>query len=272
MGVSVKNLWSPLCLDALNTYFHRPEIPVGVLKAAGVDGTSKYAQEIAREFPHVLKSTADAPNATLLYRQVLAKQPDGSVVMVSVGPLTNFRNLLKSGADEVSRLGGLELVKQKVRIWVCMGGIAPAGREYNLISDGPAAAYAIRNWPTPVIFSGFEIGDDIMTGSGLRNAPSRSPVRRAFELFNGLTNRQSWDETAVLYAVRGLNGGLRDFWDVDSKKCLTVNEDGSDAWRTCAESRRSYLVKKAPPAEIARTIEALMLAKNGQLAPLPVGK
>ena len=27
MGLSGKNRWSPLCLDALNTYFNRPEIP-----------------------------------------------------------------------------------------------------------------------------------------------------------------------------------------------------------------------------------------------------
>ncbi len=33
MGVSSKNPWSPLCLDALNTYFGRPDIPLGVVQA-----------------------------------------------------------------------------------------------------------------------------------------------------------------------------------------------------------------------------------------------
>ena len=32
MGVCVKNPWCPLCLDALNTYFGRPNIPLGVVK------------------------------------------------------------------------------------------------------------------------------------------------------------------------------------------------------------------------------------------------
>ena len=37
------------------------------------------------------------------------------------------------------------------------------------------------------------------TGAGLRKAPAGTPVARAYELFNGLNNRQSWDQTAVLY-------------------------------------------------------------------------
>jgi hypothetical protein len=108
-------------------------------------------------------------------------------------------------------------VKQKVRAWVCMGGRFPEGREANLINDGPSAAYAVQHWPTPIVFSGWEIGNEIMTGARLREAPIGTPVRRAYELYNGLKNRQSWDQTAVLYAVRGLDGGLADYWDVQSK-------------------------------------------------------
>ncbi len=132
MGVCVKNPWSPLCLDALNTYFRRPDIPLGVVKGPAHNRASKYAQGIAEEFPHALKSAEDAPDAALVYRRVLAGQPDGSVVMVSVGQLTNFRNLLKTGPDDHSNLGGTELVKRKVRVWVCMGGKFPEGREANL--------------------------------------------------------------------------------------------------------------------------------------------
>ena len=81
MGVCVENPWSPLCLDALNTYFRRPDTPLGVVKGPAHNRASKYAQGIAEEFPHALKSAEDAPDAALVYRQVLAKQPDRSVVM-----------------------------------------------------------------------------------------------------------------------------------------------------------------------------------------------
>ena len=259
MGLSGKNPWSPLCLDALNTYFKRPNIPIGVVKGPAFDKKSRYAETIAKEFPHQLKTAEDTPDAAALYRKVLAGQPDKGVVMVSVGQVTNFRNLLKTSSDEYSGLNGVELVRQKVKAWVCMGGKIPEGREANLVHDGPAAAFAIANWPTLIVFSGWEIGQEIMTGAGLRKAPKGTPVRRAYELFNGLNHRQSWDQTAVLYAVRGLDGGLADYWDVRTEGYLHVNPDGSNEWRTAPDKNHAYLARKMDPKKIAAVIEALML-------------
>ncbi len=259
MGLSGKNPWSPLCLDALNTYFGRPEIPLGMVRGPAFNRASRYAEAIAREFPHRLESATDAPDAAQLYRKVLAGQPDRSVVIVSVGQLTNLRNLLTSGPDEHSRLSGVDLVRRKVSTWVCMGGKIPRGREANLIHDGSAAAHAVEHWPTPIVFSGWEIGQEIMTGAGLRRVKEKSPVRRAYELYNGLHNRQSWDQTAVLYAVRGLDGGLDDYWDLRASGCLQVNPDGSNAWRESPDRDHAYLVRKMAPQRIAAAIEELML-------------
>src|ERR1700685_390047 len=69
MGVCVKNPWTPLCLDALNTYFQRPEIPLGVVKGPAFKERSAYARQIAQEYPHALKRAEDAPDAAALYRQ-----------------------------------------------------------------------------------------------------------------------------------------------------------------------------------------------------------
>jgi inosine-uridine nucleoside N-ribohydrolase len=261
MGLSGKNPWSPLCLDALNTYFRRPDIPIGVVNGPAFDRRSRYAEAIAKEFPHKLTSADDAPDAALLYRRILAGRPDKSVVMVSVGQVTNFRNLLRTGPDECSDLDGVALVKKKVKAWVCMGGKFPEGREANLIHDGPAAAYAVQRWPTPIVFSGWEVGNEIMTGAGLRQAPQGTPVRRAYELYNGLNDRQSWDQTAVLYAVRGLDGGLADFWTVETVGSVHVNQDGSNVWRTSPNKDHAYLVRKMDPQKIAEVIEELMLRK-----------
>jgi hypothetical protein len=267
MGVCVKNPWSPLCLDAMNTYFGRPGIPVGVVKGRAHRDPSKYAQVIAREFPHALKSAEDAPDAVALYRQVLSKQPDGSVVMVSIGPLTNLCSLLKSGPDDQSRLDGRQLVKQKVRAWVCMGGGFPRGREYNFICDGPATAYVVEHWPTPAVFSGYEIGGEILTGPGLRQAPRNSPIRRAYELYNGLTDRPSFDQTAVLYAIRGLDGGLADLWTVKSHGRVVVTAEGANAWQDAPNGDQAYLVKKSPPSEVAKIIQDLMLTPPAKPQP-----
>ena len=88
--------WSPSCADAINTYYSRPDIPIGVLKGQELSTFSKYAKTIAEEFPHDLKSFEDAFDATELYRRVLASQPERSVAIITVGHLTNFNNLLKS--------------------------------------------------------------------------------------------------------------------------------------------------------------------------------
>ena len=62
MGVSVSHPWSAPCLDALNTYFGRPEVPIGVPKGKAPDTGSKYARKIVEEFPHRLGAPEAAPN------------------------------------------------------------------------------------------------------------------------------------------------------------------------------------------------------------------
>ena len=183
------------------------------------------------EFPHRLDSAADAPRAATLYRRLLARQPDRSVVFVSIGLLTNVAALLDSRPDDASSLAGRELVAKKVRTWVCMGGTFVSGREFNFYSDIPAMRHAVEAWPTPIVFSGFEIGQGIGTGAGLRDLPATNPVRRAYELSNGLTGHSSWDQTAVLYAVRGLAGKLDDMWGLSSSGSVVVSADGSNQWQ-----------------------------------------
>jgi len=259
MGVSAKNPDCVPCLDALNTYFGRPDIPIGVVKGKGFLKRSRYSRQISDEFPHKIKSADEVPDAALLYRKVLAGQPDGAVTIISVGQLTNFRNLLQTKADEHSKVPGPELVRQKVKLWVCMGGAFPEGREANFRHDGPASAYAVAHWPTPIVFSGAEIGVEILTGGRLAELPETSPVRRAYQLYNGLRPHKSWDQTAVLYAIRGQGGGLKTLWDLHTGGHCHVEPDGSNAWRPGPDKPHAYLVRKMPPAAVAKIIEELML-------------
>ena len=255
MGVSVKNPWSAPCLDALNTYYGRPDIPIGVPKGPAVEDNSKYARGVAEEFPHDLKSPDDAPDVVAVYRKALAGQPDGRVVLVTVGFLTNAANLLDSGPDSQSPLTGVELVRRKVGRWVCMGGGFPEGHEYNVMRDAAASRKAIGSWPTPIDFSGFEIGGPIPTGAALKAMPRGNPVRRAYELFNGLENRSSWDQTAVLHAVRGPAG----LWDVHAHGTNEVLPDGHNRWLDAPDRGHAYLVRKLTPAREAEVIDGLMI-------------
>jgi len=195
---------------------------------------------------------------------VLAAQPDASVVIVSVGFLSNLAALLDTPADALSPLRGEELVRRKVRLWVAMGGKFPDGRvengegEYNLRVDTAASMRALSDWPTPVVLSGFEIGDHIKTGRRLRDAPEQNPVRAAYFHFNGLENRESWDQTAVLYAVRG----ARDYWTESEPGLCLMHAGvpgGFNEWIPTPRKTHRHLVEKMPPVEVGRVIEELML-------------
>jgi purine nucleosidase len=270
--VSSRNRHSVACLSALNTWYGRRDVPIGAVrtqvagypKDTGGEVQSKYTEEIAKRFPVELRSSKDAQDAVPLYRRTLAGQADGSVVIVTLGFLTNLKNLLDSAPDESSPLGGEDLVRRKVRLWVCMGGKFPeglfpdGGSEYNVGYDTYGSVRAINDWPTPVVFTGFEIGAAIKTGAGLQALPEESPVRAAYRLFNGLQDRESWDQTAVLYAVRG----ARDYWRESGAGLNLMHArlgQGYNEWLAVPAGRHRHLLEKMPPSELARTIEELML-------------
>ncbi|MCC6352919.1 MAG: sulfatase-like hydrolase/transferase [Verrucomicrobiae bacterium] len=257
MAVCAKHPACAPCLDALNTHFGRPDIPIGVNKGPGRLRDTRYADKIAAEFPHDLASADAAPDATALYRKTLASQPDGSVVLVTIGQLSNVSALLRSQPDAHSPLPGPELAKMKIRLWVCMGGQFPGGREANFYNHPDAAQHAIAAWPGPIVLSGFEIGVDILTGGKLTALPATDPVRRAYDLYNGLKPHKSWDQTAVLFAARGPG----DLWSLERGLC-TVLPDGSNQWVPSPDGPHARLIPKAPPQEAAAAIEALMLHKQ----------
>jgi len=253
--------WSPCCADAVNTYYGRGDIPVGVLDPKrGHEGTrSRYTRPILAACPHDLRSYEAAEDAVALYRRTLAAQPDGSVALVTVGHLTSLARLMQSKPDKHSPLGGLDLVARKVRLWSCMGGQYPKGKEPNFYRPDPAStAYAVRHWPTKAVFSGAEIGRGIQTGARLAQTPADNPVRIGYEAYFRAPGRSraSWDQTAVLYAVRGLGS----YWTAETAGSCHVSPDGSNEWRPSPDRPHAYLKARMPAKELARVIEDLMIA------------
>lgn len=259
--MSAKNPYATLTADRVNTYFGRPDLPLGQLKGAGVDRGSRYAQQVAEEFPGQLERASDAPDAVEVYRELLAAQPDNSVVLVTIGYKTNVRDLLASEPCEHSELDGRELAERKFRLWVCMGGQFPEGREANIRWDAQASAEAIAQWPLEIIFSGWEIGTPIMTAGELHELPEDSPVRRSYELFNNLQPHHSWDQAALLYAVRGLDDGpAADYWDFSEPGRIIIDpEDGSNTWEDDPGGMHRHKLEHRDPDLIADEIDELMM-------------
>jgi inosine-uridine nucleoside N-ribohydrolase len=262
MMVSAVNPSAVGCLQALNNYFGRAGIPVGTVSGNGVLDESKYTAIIAKEFPAKKDGTsAAARDAAVLYREVLAGQPDHSVLIVTIGYLTNLKNLLNSAPDKVSPLTGRELVDRKVKKLVTMGGQYPKGREWNFYKDRTATTRIVADWPTPILFCGFESGVKVLTGSGLRETPEANPLRRSYELYNGLTDRSSWDQLTVLYAVEGVEANsqqtTRMFNSVGGIN--TILSDGSNVWQSNASGKHSYVVNSFSSVEMKEKIEQHMI-------------
>lgn len=262
MMVSSGDPWSGPCLAALNTSFGRPDIPIGVITDAPVSHVSKYTPFLAENYPGGSASQGRLPEATALYRQILAKQPDHSVTLVTIGYLSNLARLIASGPDEHSTLDGAALVAGKVKRLVCMGGQFPSGKEWNFYQDAEATRQALQHWPTPVIFVGFEIGRHIRTGRILRKAPAEHPLRTAYQLFNNTTNRESWDQAAVLVAVYE-ETGERNYWHLSSPGTVVLEQDGANRWRMDVTGRQRYVMWNDKTSELASLIDELMLSATG---------
>ncbi len=263
--------WGAGALDALNTYYGRPDIPIGALKEPGFLERSDYSRHLAENFPNDLKTAKNAPDAVKLFHDVLESQPDASVTIVSVGPLRTASDLMHSA-------GGRDLVAKKVKEWVVMGGWYP-GRsdngEWNFKQDAAAAQYAIENWPTPIMFSGAEVGSGVTTGTRLfSETDEQNPTRKAYEISGGVGDggRLSWDLTAVLYAARGLepffravsNGYVR-VTDVGDE---AIEKSGANVWESSPNRGHSYMVKKDPDGKyLGWAMDELVVGSKLDLLP-----
>lgn len=251
------------CIEVINTYFGRPDIPVGAPKGeGGVSLTAwhrvKWTDVLPAKYPHRTARTSDAPDAVKVYRQILGKQPDKSVVICTVGFFTNLKELLLSGVDEYSPLTGKELVTRKVKRLVSMAGSFPEGKEFNVYCDAAASAVVARDWPTEIVLIGFEIGSVIFTGKQLVGMPvNDSPVKETYELSfaeGDPDGRMSWDQTAALVAVKGYEP-----YFLPEQGMMSVNEAGYNDWKPSAGGKHIRLIAKLPPVQLAAILESYMM-------------
>jgi pyrimidine-specific ribonucleoside hydrolase len=249
-------------LSVLNTYFERSTLPIGVPRgdASILRDTQHWSDSIIANYPHLIRSNDQTMDAVELYRKILAAQPDNSVTLITVGFLTNISNLLQSKADDYSVLSGIDLVNKKVNKLVSMAGRFPKGKEFNVQIDAKASRYVVANFKKPIILSGFEIGEKIKTGIPLINSTSikDSPVKDVFRISIPLAKedregRMSWDETAVLVAVRG----VEPFYKV-SCGAMVVAPDGSNTWNPNGRGH-CRLVESQAPATVQKLINELIM-------------
>lgn len=271
-------------VEAVNTFYGRPGIPIGLTRARIKHEPSRYLHLAASvdegkpRYPHAGKQGDAVPPPAAVLRKVLSAQPDQSVVIVQVGYFSNLAALLESSGDAECPLDGVELVRRKVRLLSTMAGTfgpGPRDFEFNVMQDQAAARTVARRWPTPVVWSGKEVGLALRYPASSIERDygyvAHHPVAEAYNLFEPAPHhRPCWDLTSVLYAVFPDRG----YFELSRPGMVTIEDDGHTRFdaqdgdprveaRAAAEDgvvsvqgRDRYL--GVDPAEIPRVVEAFV--------------
>ena len=256
-------------VEMINRYYGRPNLPVGCLRGIGVEGAGAKGfgllEKYAGWYQHLDNQTA--PDAVEIYRKTLAAQPDGSVVICAVGYLSNLRLLLESPGDAFSPLDGKSLVAKKVKKTVIMACSYPNGNEHNSAGDWQSSKIVFEQWPMPIIFVDYQYGRDLYAGRAVaESAYERNPVKDAFKnrltprdkvtatSYDQLAGHPSWDEAAVLAAVRELSL----YFNTERGTFRMVGTNGDDEWISDAASSHLRVTVKMPKTDVGKVIDELM--------------
>lgn len=260
-------------VDAINTFYGRGNIPIGVVGRGAATDVGKFLG-LAEErdggrlrFPHDLASGRSAPDATAVLREALAGQPDGSVVVAQVGFSTNLAKLLDSPPDGRSPLSGEELVRKKVKLLSLMAGAFRTidGNahflEYNVVKDVKSCRTLAARWPSPMVWSGFEIGIALPYPATSIERDygyvGHHPVAEAYVRYNPPPhNRPTWDLTSVLYGILPDRG----YFDLSPPGNITVEDDGFTRFEPDPKGRHRYLILR--PEQKPRVLEAEVLLSS----------
>ncbi|HEY2250271.1 MAG TPA: nucleoside hydrolase, partial [Planctomycetaceae bacterium] len=130
-------------------------------------------------------------------------------------------------------------------------------KEYNVYIDLEAAKKVFAEWPTPLVTSGFEIGQAIKyPASSIEHDfgfVPHHPLREAYELYQKMPyDRETWDLTAVLYAVRPNHG----YFGLSQPGTIRVDEKEITQFAQSETGRHRFLT--VSPEQIIRVKEALV--------------
>jgi hypothetical protein len=255
-------------IAAINTYYGRPDIPLGAYKGAHLENfPGPFVDALATEFPTTVGNSSQVPSAVEVYRKVLSEQPDNSVTIVSIGFLLNLYDLMQSPPDATVPLSGIELIARKAKAFAVMGGQYPGGWEFNFAFQGVSSQtkFVVENWPenVPMVFCGFEFGIEVLTGGGMTDkTPRYNPVRESYILYEGAgEDRVSFDLITTFFAVRGLEESP--YFTVVSEGSNTIDDTGllpgTNEWVAVPDlPHHSYLVATDTTAELEREIDDLL--------------
>ncbi|MEO1019134.1 MAG: nucleoside hydrolase [Pseudomonadota bacterium] len=260
-------------IAAVNQFYGRPGVKLGLRPSQTWESEWTYSKAIADQFPYDPAIVDGVEPAVRLYRQLLADAEPGSVTLVTIGPLTNIRDLIRSQPDEISQATGSELIAEKVDRMVIMGGQFPSGEtvhgpEWNFSGSAKGVTREVLEAiERPIVFSGYEVGAALNFGSALNRHPKDTPLYVGYlhhsahapwlaEWYKGeILDTATFDQTAVMFAA---TGGLGIHWELSEAGTLSVDDNGIGTWTEDEAGTHHYLILSGDAEETVAQIASAM--------------
>jgi len=264
------NKYSTEYIDILNTWYGYPEIPVGRIVSGTdtIDEAVNYTKTVClmkdeKGGPYYVRTKNEnklLPEATKLYRKILAQQADTSVTIVSVGFSTNIVRLLATPPDEISPLSGKDLIAKKVKLLSVMAGSfgEKAIAEFNVRTDISAAKTLFTSWPTPIVVAPFETGLAVeYPATSIMNdfkwSKEKHPLIEAYKVYLPMPyDRPTWDLIATLYVLNPSDKFFtRTCWGI-----ISIDDKGFSTFVAKKDGNHAFL--SMTPAQAAATRDSFI--------------
>jgi pyrimidine-specific ribonucleoside hydrolase len=259
---NVPNRVAVAAIDGINTAYGHGDIPLGAVAGSDADTFQHgYTDELVRRLPNSVRDHTDVPSAVALYRRLLARQPDHSVTIVSVGGYTNLAGLLASKAGQGSSLDGRALVADKVKRLVQMDGIFPGGgpafTNQKIDLESANAVVGGEGWPTPIAWVDGLGGIQTKVGGALCTEAARHPMRIVYEVLFacGPPGDGNWDAPTLLYAIGDLPGA---FSEQGQGGAAVINPQGGLSWEVPSPRPNDLYVHVVDQPTLNRRIDELL--------------
>jgi inosine-uridine nucleoside N-ribohydrolase len=262
------NVLSAPGIHALALYYKHTGIPIGANRQNTPDSMScrrhncianDWNAEWVRKFnPIPNDSRENYQDCATLYRKSLATQPNLSVVIVETGYATCLVQLLKTPRDSISHLSGPQLVMEKVKSLVIMGGDYPSGHEFNFVMDADNYSLLFSIWRTqngypPIYLVGFNLGmigcsgvsaNLPIEGNAIRSA--NKTAKMAGEGCEAGEQRPIWDQQAIMFGAWGTSYDGKTYFDITAGGTNEVDPlSGTNIWSPSTNSGHYYLIARA---------------------------
>ncbi|MBQ8778542.1 MAG: nucleoside hydrolase [Alistipes sp.] len=263
VGVHKNNPHSAEFIDIMRVWYGYDKMPIGVnekwitdmecndyctkvCKLTSADGKPMFARSKNPQYEDAVK----------MYRRLLSKAEDNSVVIVTVGFSTTMAELLQSGPDKFSKLSGRDLVAKKVKYFSVMAGEfeMPKYTEYNVWNDLLAAKYFFDKSPAPMIITPFTLGKQVLyPAKSIENDfkwAEHHPMVEAYKAYDKMPyNRPSWDVIAAYYVCEHNEAAIT----LSQPGEVKVVDKGVTVFTPKADGR--YRIIEASPEQRAMILE-----------------